>query len=173
MIYFFILGLLAIQRLLEMRIGKKNLLFLEDKLVLPLDQNEKKQMLLLHSFWFICTGAEFYFHGKIIEGPWFVGGILILMLTQYVRYLSMKHLGIYWVPYPVAFIGQKIIETGPYRFMRHPNYLAVIIEVALVPLMGRAYLSAGFFSLINLIFLKRRVEMEERALAGVENFVTR
>ena len=156
-----------------MRIGKRNLSKLEGRLLFPVDHQEKMQMMMLHSCWFICTGLEFYFFGKALEGLLLYVGVVILTFTQYIRYLTMKYLGTYWVPYPVAFSGQKIIKTGPYRLMKHPNYLVVIMEVALVPLMGRAYFSAGVFSLLNLIFLKRRVELEERALAGVESFVTR
>jgi methyltransferase len=58
----------------------------------------------------------------------------------------------------------RIVMTGPYRFIRHPNYLAVILEVAALPLVAGAYEVALLASLVNAWVLKRRIPLEERFL---------
>jgi methyltransferase len=58
----------------------------------------------------------------------------------------------------------KLVTRGPYRFIRHPNYLAVIIEFVVIPVLCGAYITAVVFSLANAWILARRIPQEERAL---------
>jgi methyltransferase len=58
----------------------------------------------------------------------------------------------------------KIVTSGPYRFIRHPNYLAVTLELASLPLIGGAFLTALSASLVNALVLARRIPFEEKLL---------
>jgi methyltransferase len=58
----------------------------------------------------------------------------------------------------------KLVTRGPYRFIRHPNYLAVVIEFVAIPVLCSAYGTAAVFSLANAWILSRRIPEEERAL---------
>jgi methyltransferase len=60
---------------------------------------------------------------------------------------------------------RAIITGGPYRWIRHPNYLAVIVELAALPLAGGAYLTAAMASLANALLLSRRIPVEEKLLS--------
>jgi len=57
-----------------------------------------------------------------------------------------------------------LVNSGPYKYLRHPNYIAVVIEFAVIPLIFSCYLTAFVFSVINLILLRRRIKIEEDAL---------
>nr|NIS07198.1 hypothetical protein [Candidatus Dadabacteria bacterium]NIV40871.1 hypothetical protein [Candidatus Dadabacteria bacterium]NIX14337.1 hypothetical protein [Candidatus Dadabacteria bacterium] len=57
-----------------------------------------------------------------------------------------------------------LITSGPYKYFKHPNYIAVIIEFAVIPLLFSCYYTAILFSLLNLIVLRRRIRLEEDAL---------
>ena len=57
-----------------------------------------------------------------------------------------------------------LVGRGPYRFLRHPNYLAVVVEIAAVPLVYGAWWTALGFSVANLLVLRTRVPVEEAAL---------
>jgi methyltransferase len=62
--------------------------------------------------------------------------------------------------------GEALVAGGPYRFLRHPNYLAVVLEVAALPLVHTAWATALAFSALNLVLLRVRIGVEERALYG-------
>jgi methyltransferase len=57
------------------------------------------------------------------------------------------------------------VRTGPYRYFRHPNYLLVIAEIAVLPLAFGAVTIAATFSALNLVLIARRIRIEERVLA--------
>ena len=59
----------------------------------------------------------------------------------------------------------RIVTTGPYRFIRHPNYLAVILEVAALPVIASAYEVAVIGTVLNAWLLSRRIPLEEQVLA--------
>lgn len=67
----------------------------------------------------------------------------------------------------------RVVDSGPYRFVRHPNYVAVAVEFASLPLLGGAYASALVLSLANTIVLWRRIADEERLLVRVPGYAER
>lgn len=170
MSYYALLSLLILQRLQEMRLGKENLQKITAEKLTPLSEKEKKLMLLLHTGFFISCVMEYQLSGKLVPLIWFVPGLLILMLCQLVRFKTMGLLGEYWTPYPLAFRDQRIVTEGPYHYVRHPNYLVVMVEVLIVPLLGQCFITAGVFSLLNFIFLRHRIKLEERALGMLPEY---
>jgi methyltransferase len=62
--------------------------------------------------------------------------------------------------------GRRVVTDGPYRFIRHPNYLAVILELASLPLAGGAVVTALLATALNALVLSRRIPLEERELAA-------
>jgi len=60
--------------------------------------------------------------------------------------------------------GRRVVTGGPYRYLRHPNYLAVIVELAALPLAGGAWRTALVASALDALVLSRRIPMEEREL---------
>lgn len=168
--FYLLLALLIVQRLNEVSLGNTHWELNKDKAISPLNKAEKMQMMILHTLWFLSCGVEFYLHGKVAGPIAFSFGILLLIGCQYVRYLSMKSLGEYWTHLPVAFHNQKITTDGLYRFIRHPNYLIVIIELLLVPLLGHCYFTAIAFTILNMIFITRRIKIEEQALSQISSY---
>jgi len=164
MIFYVVMILLVFQRLLELRISSKNFNIIKNQLIHPVNKNEKIQMILFHSLWFISTLLEYHFRGEIISSLYLVLLLSILIILQLFRFHIIKKLSPYWVIYPVAFTNQKIITSGPYRFIRHPNYLIVILEIFLYPLLGGAYFTSLVFGILHLFFIVRRINLEENEL---------
>src|SRR5258708_38131900 len=79
--------------------------------------------------------------------PNVIAGIALFaeVAAQALRYWAVATLGERWNTRIVVTPEKTPVTTGPYRFMRHPNYLAVVIEIAAVPVIGRAIFPAGFF----------------------------
>ena len=66
--------------------------------------------------------------------------------------------------------GMPVVTSGVYRYLRHPNWLGVIWEIAFLPLIHTAYLTAIAFSLANAWLMSKRIQTEERALAENTNY---
>lgn len=80
------------------------------------------------------------------------------------RYWAIASLGEYWNTRVVVVPGTRLVRVGPYRFLRHPNYLVIVLEFLLLPLLMRAPVTLVLFSLANLAVLRQRIRIEEKAL---------
>ncbi|MER3481939.1 MAG: hypothetical protein C4332_00975 [Meiothermus sp.] len=157
------LGFVVVQRVLELRLARKNLAW-------ALAQGAKEY------------GAEHYFlffplHlgwmlGWVIEGSlrhsvssvWWLW-LLIFLLAQALRYWAIRSLGRYWNTRILIVPGAKRVQSGPYRFIPHPNYVAVGLELFSLPLVFNAWITASVASVLNAVLLLRvRIPAEERAL---------
>ena len=87
-------------------------------------------------------------------------------LLQLGRLWIIVSLGARWTTRVIALPGARHVRRGPYRFLRHPNYLVVALEIPLLPLAFGAWQMALGFGLTNLVLLAHRIRIEERALAG-------
>jgi methyltransferase len=95
----------------------------------------------------------------------------LLLLATALRGWTLRTLGDAWSVRVVRFDGARpVVTRGPYRFLRHPNYLAVIIELAALPLVGGAWVTALAATLTNAWVLSRRIPFEERALFTDERY---
>jgi methyltransferase len=92
--------------------------------------------------------------------------LALALAAQALRYWSVFSLGPYWNVRVIVVPGARPVSRGPYRYLRHPNYLAVIMEGFAIPLIHSAWMTAMGFSLLNAFLLKRRIRCEEEALAA-------
>ena len=91
---------------------------------------------------------------------------LALALTMALRYWVIATLGDRWCTRVLVPPGEPRITGGPYRFLRHPNYLAVAVEVFALPLVHTAWLTAAVLGGANLAVLAVRIRAEDRALGA-------
>ncbi len=157
-------ALLAGERLFELRLSKRNALRQFYRGGVEVGQFHYRIMAALHTaFLFACVGEVWIlrrpFPGKL---GWTALGAALL--AQALRYWAIHTLGDRWNTRVIVVPGAPPITNGPYRFVRHPNYLAVCIEMLAVPLVHGAYLTAAAFSLANAALLLVRIKAEERAL---------
>jgi methyltransferase len=76
----------------------------------------------------------------------------------------MTSLGPYWTTRIVTVPSAPLVRRGPYRLLRHPNYMVVVGEIAVVPLIFDAWTIAVVASLVNAVLLRRRIALEEGTL---------
>jgi methyltransferase len=95
-------------------------------------------------------------------------GLVGLGAATALRVWTLRALGDSWSTRVTHFAdgGRRVVTGGPYRYLRHPNYLAVILELAALPLCGGAVVTAIAASLVNAVVLSRRIPLEERELAA-------
>jgi methyltransferase len=91
--------------------------------------------------------------------------LVVFAALQPLRLWCIVSLGPYWTTRVLTIPGAPLIRRGPYRVLRHPNYLIVVLEIAVVPLVFGAVAIAAIFSLLNLALLGWRISVENAALA--------
>jgi methyltransferase len=126
------------------------------------------------------SGARHYPLFILLHGAWLLAVFLLIpadrapswpllavfVLLQAARIWVVATLGPYWTTRVLSLPGAPLVRRGPYRWVRHPNYLIVTAEIAVLPLAFDAWAIAIAFSLANALLLYHRIGIEEGALAG-------
>ncbi|MGN6522342.1 MAG: isoprenylcysteine carboxyl methyltransferase family protein [Actinomycetes bacterium] len=97
-----------------------------------------------------------------------VGMTLLVVAAQGLRWWCITSLGDRWTTRVLVLPGAPLVEAGPYRFrwLRHPNYVAVVVEGFALPLAGAAWVTALVFTVLNALLLRHRIHVENAALAA-------
>lgn len=157
-------ALLAVQRLLELRLSARNVRALRQRGAVEAGAEHMRWMRLMHGAWLIAMPLEVFLLSRPFVAPLAalaLGGVLI---GQTLRYAAIRALGDRWTVNVVVLPGAPPITGGVYRHVRHPNYLGVILEIACMPLLHGAWLTAAVFTLLNGLLLRTRIRAEEAAL---------
>jgi methyltransferase len=166
--YLFLLLLvgLGLQRLAEVRLSRRN-----EAHMLAMGGREHsaghfRVMQVLHLSWFIAMILEvFVLNRPFIPVLGAVGSFLFIM-GQTLRYAAIQALGKRWSVRILTVPGEPPVVRGIYRYIRHPNYLGVVLEIAAVPLIHTAYVTAIVYSTANALLLLYRIRAEERAMVS-------
>jgi methyltransferase len=127
-------------------------------------------MVLLHAtFLPACVAEVWLLHRPLHLAVSLVAGGL-LAGAMLVRFWTIDTLGERWCTRVVVVPGLPAVTDGPFRYVRHPNYLAVVAEMAAIPMVHGAWLTAVVFSAANAVMLTVRIRAEERALVGVPGY---
>ena len=164
MIAFWLFLLFVIlQRLIELLIAKRNERILKVQGAIEFDKNGYRVIAAMHVAFFISLICEKVFFLRTLNTYWIVFAV-VFAGAQVLRYWAIKTLGVYWNTKILVLPNHKLVNTGLYKYLRHPNYIAVIVEIAVIPLIFSCYLTASIFSVINFILLRRRIKIEKIAL---------
>lgn len=90
--------------------------------------------------------------------------LIVLLATQVIRYWALYSLGTYWNTKILVVPNAMMVKKGPYRWLKHPNYVVVAIELMLIPLLFNAYFTAILFTCLNAWMMAVRIQTEEKAL---------
>jgi methyltransferase len=93
-----------------------------------------------------------------------IAAALGVVLANLLRIWSIRTLGRHWNVRIVDSTGLGVVESGPYRFVRHPNYVAVFLELLLLPVAQGAWFTAAVGSAVHVAVLWRRIAVEEGVL---------
>lgn len=160
-----VLAFLAVQRGAELMLARRHagrLLARGGRLVA---NDLYAPIVALHVAFFGALVVETFASPWAGTGPW-TGPFLVLFVAgQVLRYWAILTLGDRWTTRLYVVPGEQAVRSGPYRFLRHPNYAGVALELAAVPLAFGCFATAVVFTAANAALLARRVRIEERALA--------
>jgi methyltransferase len=155
-----IIVLVALQRLGELVYAQRNTSRLLARGAVEIGRRHYPLFVLLHASWLL---ALFIVVPRDASVDWPL--LAIFVVLQALRLWVVATLGPFWTTRIVTLPGAPLVRNGPFRFVRHPNYLVVIGEIAVLPLVFGAWGIAIVFSLLNLALLAWRIRIEEAALA--------
>jgi methyltransferase len=127
-------------------------------------------MVLLHTAFLIVCPLEVWLLRRPFLPALGFSMLLVLILAVALRWWVIATLGERWTTRILCLPGVAPVTGGPYRLVRHPNYLAVIAEIAALPLVHAAWITALVFSLANAGLLRVRIAAEESALTRLSGY---
>ena len=153
-----LLGFVTLQRLFELLLSRRNEARLKLRGAVEAGANHYPVMVALHVVWL----ATLWLLAWNLEPNMLL--VAAFLALQPLRYWVIATLGDRWTTRVFVIPGASMIRTGPYRFFSHPNYLIVILEIALLPLAFGLIWVAVIFSALNAALLAWRIRIEQRAL---------
>lgn len=155
-----VVGAVAVQRLIELVHARRNEAALRAAGGIEVGAGHYPLIVALHAGWLgavLATAAP---------APADAPLLLAYAALQGLRVWTVGALGRYWTTRVITVPGAPLVRRGPYRLLRHPNYLVVAAEIAVLPLAFHAMATAVLFSALNAALLARRIRVEDAALAA-------
>jgi methyltransferase len=160
-ILWIVLGLVAAQRLAELAYAQRNTRNLRARGAIEIGRAHYPLFILLHGSWLIAIAV---FVPAATPPSWPL--LALFALLQAGRVWVIATLGPYWTTRIITLPSAPLVARGPFRFVRHPNYLIVTGEIAVLPLSFGAGRLALVFSVLNAVLLAWRIRVENAALAA-------
>ncbi|MEI9990164.1 MAG: isoprenylcysteine carboxylmethyltransferase family protein [Rhizomicrobium sp.] len=158
---YLILFLVALQRLIEIAYAERNTRALLARGAVEVGRAHYPLIVTLHAVWLLMIVLVLPPDATI---HWWALGLFIAL--QLARVWVIATLGPYWTTRIITLDGAPLVRKGPYRFVRHPNYLVVAGEIAVLPLAFGEVGVAIVFTILNAAVLAWRIRQEETALAA-------
>jgi methyltransferase len=161
-----LIAAVALERLVELVISRRHERALRARGAVEAGAGHYPVMVAIHAALLVGAPAEVWLLDRPFL-PWLGWPMLALVAaTMALRYWVIATLGERWATRVLVLPGAPLVAGGPYRFLRHPNYLAVAVEVVALPLVHTAWLTALLCGTANLAILAWRIRVEDAALRG-------
>lgn len=155
-----ILALVALQRAAELIYAERNTRALIARGAVEVGRSHYPFIVALHALWLLAIvvmlPADVTIH-------WYA--LALFVLLQIARLWVIVTLGPYWTTRIITLSDAPLVRSGPYRFVRHPNYIIVAGEIAILPLVFGEFAVSVVFSVLNAGLLAWRIRQEDAALA--------
>lgn len=170
MTFFYVLiGFVVLQRLLEVRYARSNEIAMRRQGAIEVGAGHYKWIVLLHILFFLSLVLEVWTMEWGFGSGWQVF-LIIFAIAQILRVWALASLGRFWNTKILILPGAEKVKKGPYRWLPHPNYIVVALEIAALPLIFGAWRTALIFSILNaLLLLLVRIPAEEKALQQLKS----
>jgi methyltransferase len=178
-LYVAFIAAIGLERLGELALSRRNARLAVERGGFEVASGHYRAMAALHTLFLVACPAEVILLGRGFPGAAGYAALGLAACAQGLRYWAIATLGRRWNVRVVVVPGEAPVTGGPYRFLRHPNYLAVVLEMVAIPMVHGAWLTALVFSVGNALVLRVRIRAEEKALgeayarafAGTPRFV--
>ena len=172
MFFTLVIAVVIMQRFVELFVAKRNEKWMLRQGAFEVGARHYPLMVMMHAAFFLSLLLEV----SIVDpglSPFWTVLLALFLIAQIARVWCLTSLGKFWNTKILILPGANVVQKGPYKFMRHPNYVIVTTELLVLPLLFSAYFTAIVFSLLNVWMLSVRIPTEEKALKKATNYKER
>lgn len=165
--YVLLIGLVAAERVAELVVSQRNLATSKARGGLEFGAGHYPAMVVLHTALLAsCVAEVLVLHRSFIPVlGWSM--LAVAVAAQGLRWWCISTLGWQWNTRVIVVPGAPRVTGGPYRYLSHPNYVAVALEGIALPLVHSAWITALAFTVLNAALMMARIRVENSALAGL------
>ena len=163
-LYLLFLLVVGAERLAELVLSKRHQREMAAEGIEKVPERHFTWMVAVHTGVLVAAYAEVALLNRAFQPGLAVAMGVIFVVATLLRIWVIRTMRTHWNVEVMASAPLGVVTTGPYRFVRHPNYLAVVLELAAIPLIHGAWLTAIVGSLANAWVLMHRLAVEERVL---------
>jgi methyltransferase len=162
-LYVLLILAVAAERLVELVVSKRNLAWARSRGGREYGFGHYPFMVFLHTGLLVACVIEASHRSFIPALGWPM--LALVVLAQALRWWCITTLGPRWNTRIIVVPGLPLVDRGPYRWLRHPNYVAVVLEGIALPLVHTAWVTAVVFTVVNAGLLRVRISAENAAMA--------
>lgn len=159
--------LVGCERLAELMVTRRNAAWSFAHGGVEYGRNHYRPMVVLHGGLLVACLAESFLARRPFLPRLGWPMVAAVLASQGLRWWCVTTLGRSWNTRIIVVPGRPLVRRGPYRWLRHPNYVAVVVEGAALPLVRSAWVTAATFAGLNALLLTVRIRCENAALASV------
>ncbi|MFI2752292.1 isoprenylcysteine carboxyl methyltransferase family protein [Cellulomonas sp. P22] len=164
-LFVLLVGAVAVERLVELVVARRHAAWALARGGVELGAGHYPAMVALHTGLLVACVVEVLGLDRPFVPAWGWAALALALASQVLRWWCVRTLGPQWNTRILVVPGLALVARGPYRWLRHPNYVAVVVEGAALPLVHSAWLTALGFTVLNAVLLLGfRIPAEERAL---------
>ena len=169
--YALLIGLIAVLRLAELAVSSRNARRLRALGGVESGAGHYPAMVGVHVLFLASAPMEVFLLNRPFHPALGYPMLVVVVLTIALRLWVIRTLGVRWCTRVIVVPRAPLVATGPFRWLRHPNYLAVALEMPALALVHSAWISALLFGCLNGLVLGTRIRVENRALTGAASGV--
>jgi methyltransferase len=162
MAFILFISFLILQRLSELYISSRNEKWLLQNGAIQYGQSHYPYMVAMHTLFIISIITEYNLRGGMTMS-WIL--LVAFLVVLAFKFWALSSLGKYWNTKIYRIPGVYPVKKGPYKIFKHPNYMEVVCEIAIIPLVFHLYYTAIIFSLLNIAMLTVRIRVENKVWA--------
>ena len=160
-----LVALVALERLAELVVSRRNAAWSLARGAVEHGRGHYPVMVLLHCGFLVAMLVEAWVRRPEVPPALAWSMLGLVMLSQALRWWCIATLGPRWNTRVLVVPGLAPVDAGPYRLLRHPNYVAVVVEGGALPMVHLSWVTAVGFTVANALLLRTRIRVEDAALA--------
>jgi len=165
--FMIVIGLVAAERLAELVVSKRNAAWSFARGGHETGRGHYPVMVVLHTGFLVLMVVEAFARRPDVPAGLAWSMLIVVMAAQGLRWWCIATLGPRWNTRVIVVPGLSPVRTGPYRWLSHPNYVAVVVEGLALPLVHGCWMTAVGFTVANAALLTVRLRVENAALASL------